>query len=487
MTNRSGRVRAATAAGVAVTLLLSGCASRLSDSEVLAQNTSTQTTTAAGVPAQTGSGLPLGSTTAGAPSGAVTASGAVPGVTPGAAAAATNVPGTNAGAGSPTEHSGTKAVVTDGPATGSVVNVGQIGLFGGFFGELVGTLKVGTSVSVAYINAHGGLNGHRINLIQADDGGDPSTGLALVKKMVEQDKVIAFLNNLNPLSSSSIFPAIQKYGVPIIGGLGAEPEYYTLPLSFPGASSPRIQSDAAVKYGIEQGHTKVGVIYCAEFASLCEANAKDVKNDVPKIGGDIVFSQQVSLAQPDYTSQCLSAKAAGVTNFLLVLDPASVVRLADSCANQNFHPYLGMLGFVFGDIVLRSKNTEGLIGAGSAFPFPFQSPATAAFRKQFQDTVGRAPGAGAEANAWVGGLILREGGKELPATNPTAADLVRGLTKIKKNNFGGLATAAMTYTAGQGHPSPVCAFMMKVVKGGYEAPNGLKPTCLPESFSTVGS
>lgn len=483
MKRLTSRSRIVMAVGVVVALLLSGCGSRLSDTEVLAQNATSAAPLAevsgpAGsgfAPADAAAAVAAGSATAPAPAaGAGTSSGTTTG--------RVNAPRTNAGAGPAAGRPGTKAVAIDGPATGSVVNVGQIGLFGGFFGELVGTLKVGTAVAVAYINAHGGLNGHRINLIQADDGGDPSTGLALVKKMVEQDKVIAFLNNLNPLSSASIFPAIEKYGIPIIGGLGAEPEYYTRPLSFPGASSPRVQSDAAVKYGIDQGHTKVGIIYCAEFASLCEANAKHVNVDAPQIGGDVVFSQQVSLAQPDYTSQCLAAKSAGVTNLLLVLDPASVVRLADSCANQNYRPYLGMLGFVFGDILLRTKNTEGLVGAGSAFPFPFRTPATEAFHQQFQETVGRAPGAGAEANAWVGGLILQEGGRDLPA-NPTPADLVRGLTKIKKNNFGGLASAAMTYGEGQAHPSPTCAFMVKVVNGGYEAPNGLKPTCLPESFS----
>ena len=71
-----------------------------------------------------------------------------------------------------------------------------------------------------------------------------------------------------------------------------------------------------------------------------------------------------------------------------------------------------------------------------------------------------------------------------PASDEVRADILRdpGFGRFHTDHM-----VSIDYTAGQGHPSPVCAFMMKVVNGGYEAPNGLKPTCLPESFSAVGA
>ena len=48
-------------------------------------------------------------------------------------------------------------------------------------------------VWVKWTNAQGGVSGHPVSAIFADDGGDPARHRAAVQKMVEQDKVVAFV------------------------------------------------------------------------------------------------------------------------------------------------------------------------------------------------------------------------------------------------------------------------------------------------------
>jgi branched-chain amino acid transport system substrate-binding protein len=300
--------------------------------------------------------------------------------------------------------------------------------------------------------------------------------------MIDEDHVIAFLNSLNALNSSAVFPFINGRGVPIIGGIGVEPEYYTQPNAFPGAASPRVQSEVAVKYAVDQGFKKIGVLYCAEFNVLCSANAGAVKNDARKLGTEIAFAQQVSLAQPDYTSQCLSAKQAGVDGMLLVLDPNSVLRLTDSCAAQNFHPKFFTLGIVFATDLAKSANTDSMFGAAADFPFAYQGPETAEFRKAYQDVIGGPPTTNLQASTWVGGLILQEAGRRLPA-DPKASDIIAGLHSIKSNSFGGLVPSPLTYKAGSATPSTLCAYIVQVRDRAFVAPNGLKPTCLDRTFA----
>lgn len=473
------RLAVVVAVGSLLAPSLSGCGSRLSDSEVRAQNASTEAQVPGARPVDSAT-LPTGE------SGPARAPNALQNALPNAlptqkAAGVGSVVGRPAGGAVPGTVPGrTNAAAVK--VAGSPVNVGLIGLFSGILGQVIGSAKLGTQVAVAHINATGGLNGHPVNLIAADDGGDPAAGLAIARKMIDENHVIAFLNSLNALNSASVFPFINGRGVPVIGGIGLEPEFYTMPNAFPGAASPKVQSLVAVEYAIDQGFKKIGVLYCAEFNLLCSANAAAVKKDTPKLGGHILFTQQVSLAQPDYTSQCLTAKQAGVDGMLLVLDPNSVLRLVDSCAAQNFHPQFFTLGVVFADNLTSSANTDQMFGAAADFPFSYQGPETVEFRKAYQDVVGGPPTTNLEASTWVGGLILQEAGRQLPA-DPKPSDVIAGLHAIKPNNLGGLAPAPLSYRGGSATPSSLCAYIVQIKDKAFVAPNELKPTCLDRTFA----
>lgn len=449
-----------------------GCASRLSDAEVVAQNAPAggQVVAAGPVSDPTATGAIDTGTVPAAQPGTV----AVPGAqaTPKAGAGGVKAP---SGSGTAPAAGGVNAAQP--PAVGTPVNVGQIGLFSGILGQILGSAKQGTQAAVAAINASGGLNGHKVNLIVVDDGGDPSAGLAAARKMIEQDKVIAFLNMLSPLNSGSVMPFINERKVPMIGGIGLEPETYKLPFAFPGAASPRVQALTAAKSTIDSGAKKIGLVFCAEFALLCSAVAASMKEAVPQLGGQIVFSQQVSLAQPDFTSQCLSAKQAGVDGLLLNVDPSSVVRFADSCAAQGFKPKYFAPGVIFAEAMGKTTSTDQMIGGASAFPFSFEGAETAEFRKTYQDVIGSAPSTNIQSAVWVGGMILREAGRALPAV-PTPADVVKGLHAIKANKFGGLTPGPITFKPGSGTPSTPCAYIVQLNNKAIVAPNGLKPLCL---------
>ena len=57
------------------------------------------------------------------------------------------------------------------------------------------------------INEQGGINGRRINFITRDDGYSPPKTVELVRKMVEEDQVLALFNTLGTPPNT----AIQAY------------------------------------------------------------------------------------------------------------------------------------------------------------------------------------------------------------------------------------------------------------------------------------
>jgi hypothetical protein len=113
-----------------------------------------------------------------------------------------------------------------------------------------------------------------------------------------------------------------------------------------------------------------------------------------------------------------------------------------------------------------------------------QNAQTATFDQAVQAATGQAPNTEWDANAWVAGLTLEAAAANLPASNPTSAEIIAGLDTIKNDDFGGLTTPT-TYTAGQPTPSPTCYFLMSVGQSSYEAPIGMNTQCLPASFSSV--
>jgi branched-chain amino acid transport system substrate-binding protein len=360
--------------------------------------------------------------------------------------------------------------------------VGQIGTNSGLLGTFLEAAKTGAEIWVSYINQHGGLNGHKVNLITADDGGDPSTGLSEVQTMVQQDHIIALISSDDILSEPTIATYLDQVQVPDIGGDDVVTQWYTNPMFFPIGSSARIATDGAMKNAFSEGHTKIGIIACVEFALVCANITSIVQADAAALGGQVVYDANVSLAQPDYTSECLGAKAAGANVLFMAVDANSVIRMAQDCSNQGYTPQYLQNAVVLAPVLFSTPLTQGMTVGGGFFPFPEVAPQTATFDQAVQQVTGGPPTSSFEAGAWLAGLVLQAASAHLPASNPTPADVLAGLYQIKDDTFGGL-TPAITYTQGQPTTSPTCYYIIEVGKTQYEAPNGMQSTCLPSAFA----
>ena len=64
------------------------------------------------------------------------------------------------------------------------------------------------------INDQGGINGRKINLISLDDGYSPPKAVEQVRKLVEQDDVLALFQTLGTPSNSAIHKYVNAKKVP---------------------------------------------------------------------------------------------------------------------------------------------------------------------------------------------------------------------------------------------------------------------------------
>jgi branched-chain amino acid transport system substrate-binding protein len=102
-----------------------------------------------------------------------------------------------------------------GPATAQI----RIGQTAGFTGAVASSVKESTDGARLYfdaVNAKGGVNGQKIELISLDDQFDPKLALANAKKLVDQGVVSLFLTRGTP-HTQGIMPLLTEAKIPLVG------------------------------------------------------------------------------------------------------------------------------------------------------------------------------------------------------------------------------------------------------------------------------
>ena len=366
------------------------------------------------------------------------------------------------------------------PATAkSPVKVGHAGTLSGPVGSVTITMQQGVQLWVQLVNSRGGVNGHPVQLIVADDGGDPARHTAQMKELVEKYRVVAFVNNPEVLTGQASVNYVNQVRVPVIGMTGAEPWAARSPMHFPQVSTGEAFSEAL--YGsmgaqaLDRDKRKLGVLACTELQQ-CQDLFDQADHMAPKRGLDVAFKVRASLAQPDFTAECLAARNAGVEVYFIILDGNSLRRVAASCARQGFHPL-----FATGAQVLTHDHKDDpnldnlLISNATSFPYFWDSPTTAEFRQAFQAYGRGMKPSGGQVTGWVSGKLFERAAAALPEP-PTASAILTGLWSMKQDDLGGL-TAPLTFIQDKPAPQAVCWWNISVIQGAWTSFDNFNRHC----------
>jgi ABC-type branched-subunit amino acid transport system substrate-binding protein len=95
----------------------------------------------------------------------------------------------------------------------------RIGQTSSFTGPVAASVKEGTDGARLYINAvnaRGGVNGQRIELVSLDDKFDPKLAAANAKTLIVEQAVVALFFNRGTPQTEAIMPLLNEYKVPLI-------------------------------------------------------------------------------------------------------------------------------------------------------------------------------------------------------------------------------------------------------------------------------
>lgn len=428
----------------------------------------------AGAATAVGAGAGSTATSAGGPSSPV-ASGSARSAARGPAAPSAAAAGTGSvaspsnpssgGATGPTPGGGPSAPSAPGPGPGACAGncgpivIGSVGTYTGIVGQTVGPGVQGVQAWVADINARGGLNGRQVRFIVAEDGADPARHRALIQELVEQRGVIAFVYNAAPLSGQSSIDYLTKVGVPAVGSEGGSDWFNQSPMFFPQNSSGKqlvmTPVASATVSMLPNGIKKLGMIYCSDGIQVCEDARQLVPGESKKYGFDFVYSGSGSLAQPDFTANCLAARDAGAQMILMMMDRNSAQRVARGCKNVGYKPFILLSQTIENDALATDDNLQGSVGTGIVAPwFDLTNPAVAAFRRAMATYAPGVDPSGITIVGWAAAKLFERSLRGV--TGPvTPATILQGLWSIKADTLDGL-TPPLTYVKGQPAARYVC-------------------------------
>ena len=225
-----------------------------------------------------------------------------------------------------------------------------------------------------------------------------------------------------------------------------------------------------------RGKAKLGTVVCIE-APYCDNADNTIARDAKPNSLEHVYRARASLAQPDFTAECLAARNAGVEVFFVLEDQNSISRVAASCARQGFKPIYATIPTVTVDQLKNDANLDGLLSSSNVFPY-FQSgtPATDEYQQAMRTYgTGVTPGVSV-AMGWVAGKVIERAGTQLPEP-PTSAALLAGLWTINNDRLGGLA-APLTFIQDQPAESPACWYNIEVHGNKWVSPDGYELRCV---------
>lgn len=298
----------------------------------------------------------------------------------------------------------------------------------GFLGQLGDYGFKAASMAVDEVNAAGGLLGRKIELI-AEDSVNPQTAVTKAQKLVERDKVLTLLGEINSASALAIGEQVARYRIPFFNT---------------GANSDALRGKNCNRFmfhveGCNTMYTKtIGTwqkaenkikgakwyMLTADYAfghDLFRVSARFLKEN----GGDLINNDMVPTNTPDYSAYILKIRQARPD--LVYINLAGVDQTTFLKQYKEYDLPYPLAGGVMDTIPFWAAGIESISGHWQSLWYhELNVPTAQAFAKRFRDKNGYPP----DNQAWgdyVGVMIVAQTIAETKSTD--AAKLVEHLEK----------------------------------------------------------
>ncbi|MBE7366457.1 ABC transporter substrate-binding protein [Ramlibacter pallidus] len=316
-----------------------------------------------------------------------------------------------------------------------------IGQTAGFTGTVAAGVKEttdGAKLWIDSVNAKGGVNGQKVELLSMDDKFDPKIAAANAKVLIEEKNVLALFLVRGTPHSEAIIPLLDQHGVPLVApSTGAMSLHQPMRKHvFNVRATYQREAEKAVTHLHTLGITRIAVIVADD--SFGADGLQGAQNGFQKAGFQPVAVIKADRMKPDYAKIIpeVTGKEAQAVVWVAsgnaVADGVKALRAAKSAAQVVTLSNNASGGFIksLGD------NARGVIVTQV---FPYERSYAYAFIKEAtalakEKSIELSP---AMLEGYAGAKVLVEGLRRA-GPNPTRAKVQAALEGLSKFDIGGL-------------------------------------------------
>lgn len=180
-----------------------------------------------------------------------------------------------------------------------------IGQTAGFSGPVAAGVKEtteGARLWIDAVNAKGGVNGQKIELISLDDKFEPKLAAANAKTLIEDKNVLALFLVRGTPHTQAILPLLDQHAVPLVAPSTGAMILHT-PLQkyvFNVRASYQREAEKAVQHLHTLGMTRIAVVYTDD--SFGADGLEGAEKGFKAAGLEPVITIKANRAKPDYTT-----------------------------------------------------------------------------------------------------------------------------------------------------------------------------------------
>jgi len=188
--------------------------------------------------------------------------------------------------------------------TGNTIKVGVYVDLTGATSSFGQSTKNGIELAIDEVNAAGGVNGKKIQLVIEDDQGRTEQAKTVVEKLIKQDKVVAVLGEVASSNSLAAAPVAQEAKIPMITPSSTNPTVtqkgdYIFRVCF----LDDFQGSSMAKFAANTLKAKTAAILGDVNSDYSKGLTEFFEKEFTKLGGKVVAKEAYTQTDPDFKGQ----------------------------------------------------------------------------------------------------------------------------------------------------------------------------------------